>query len=229
MSAPPLRATTSAPTGATTRAASRRAGMTLIELVVGLVVTGLVTAAGYGAFASIIDHRETVRRATVEVERAAALRETLVGWFAGGRVMVQRGGAPRFARGGAGEAVPDEVILSTTAPGPAGTPTVILRLFVDDDPDTPAEGLTVQYQPSVQDSLRTRELEPRVRGMRVEYLDRRTRRWIPASEVATIQPMAVRLELTGGAGADTLPALLRLPLVHVMGAPGGGAVPGGQQ
>jgi prepilin-type N-terminal cleavage/methylation domain-containing protein len=214
--------------GATTRG-RRRTGMTLIELVVGLVITGMVTAAGYGAFASIVDHRDAVRRATVEVERAAALRETLVGWFRGGQVLVQRGGAPRFGSGGGG-AVPDEVIVSTTAPGPADAPTTLLRLFVDDDPDTPERGLTVQFQPSVQDSLQTRELEPRVTGLRIEYLDARTRRWIPASEVATIQPRAIRLALSGESGADSLPALLRLPLVHAMGAPGGRAVPaaGGQ-
>jgi len=214
-------------TGAPDTRRGARAGMTLIELVVGLVVTGMVTAAGFGAFAAIVDRRAAVRASTVEVERAAALRETLHGWIAGGRILVQQGGAPRGGgigagtRGG-GDAVADEIIVSTYAPAPVDAPTVLLRLFVDDDPDTPERGLTVQYQPSVEDSLRLRELEPRVRGLRVEYLDRRTQRWIPAAEVATIQPMALRLTLLGdplaASESDALPALLGLPFVQVMGA-----------
>jgi prepilin-type N-terminal cleavage/methylation domain-containing protein len=205
------------------RAARGRAGMTLIELAVGMVVTGLVMAMGYGAFAGIVDRRAAVRAATIEVERAAALRETVHGWLAAGRVLVQQGGAPRAGSGvGAGEAVADEIIVSTYAPSPAAAPTVLLRLYVDDDDDTPEAGLTVQYQENVEDSLRTRELEPRVRGLRVEYLDRRTGRWLPAAEVATIQPVALRLTLLGadealGTAADSLPALLRLPFVQVMG------------
>ena len=196
--------------------------MTLLELVVGLVITGLVTAAGYGAFATIVDRRSAVRAATVEVERTAALRETLRGWLAGGRVLVQQGGAPRAGGGvGGAEAVADEIIVSTYAPAPVAAPTVLLRLFVDDDPDTPERGLAVQFQPSVEDSLRTRELEPRVHGLRVEYLDGRTQRWIPAAEVATAQPTALRLTLLGddhpAADADRLPALLQLPFVQVMG------------
>src|SRR5678815_1909130 len=42
----------------TTRA---RAGMTLMELVIGLAITGLMAAAGAGAFASIIDHKRVIR------------------------------------------------------------------------------------------------------------------------------------------------------------------------
>ena len=203
--------------------------MTLVELAVGMVVTGLVMAMGYGAFAGIVDRRASVREATIEIERAAALRETLHGWLAAGRVLVQQGGAPRAGGGVGADAVADEIIVSTYAPSPAAAPTVLLRLFVDDDDATDEEGLVVQFQENVEDSLRTRELEPRVQGLRVEYLDRRTQRWIPAAEVATIQPVALRLTLLGGAdvtGAetDTLPALLQLPFVQVMG--GGVQQPG---
>ncbi|HEU4631962.1 MAG TPA: hypothetical protein VFS08_19590, partial [Gemmatimonadaceae bacterium] len=201
--------------------------MTLIELTVGLVVTGMVLAAGYGAFSSIVDHRTAVRRATLAGERAAALRETLDGWLAAGDVLVQRGGRPRAGGGIDSSAVADEIILRTTAPAFGDTPSTIIRLYVDDDPDTPARGLVAQYQVDIRDTLRMVELDSAVGGMRVEYLDRTTGRWVPSDEVATIQPRAIRVALLATA-PDTLPALLRLPIERPIGIGAQQAANGGQ-
>ena len=63
-----------------------RRGMTLMELLVATSITGMTTAAGYAAFASVIDHRRALRESTARAERAAALRTTLDGWLAAGRV-----------------------------------------------------------------------------------------------------------------------------------------------
>ena len=57
-----------------------RRGMTLMELVIGLAITGMMATAGAVAFGSIIDHRRVVRTASVTTERAAALRDMLRGW-----------------------------------------------------------------------------------------------------------------------------------------------------
>jgi len=54
-----------------------RRGMTLMELVIGLAITGMMATAGAVAFGSIIDHRQVIRTATVETERAAALQTVL--------------------------------------------------------------------------------------------------------------------------------------------------------
>ncbi|HMA25683.1 MAG TPA: prepilin-type N-terminal cleavage/methylation domain-containing protein, partial [Gemmatimonadaceae bacterium] len=72
-----------------------RAGMTLMELVIGLAITGMMAAAGAGAFASIIDHRRGIREASVSTERAAALREMIHSWLVAGTVQIQQGGGPR--------------------------------------------------------------------------------------------------------------------------------------
>ncbi|HEX6630792.1 MAG TPA: hypothetical protein VF048_06860, partial [Gemmatimonadaceae bacterium] len=154
--------------------------MTLIELTVGLVVTAMVLAAGYGAFASIVDHRTAVRRATLSVERAAALRETVDGWLAAGDVLVQRGGRPRAGGGVDSSAVADEIIVMTTAPAMSDAPNTIIRLYVDDDDDTPARGLVAQYSARVEDTASFLELDSTVTGMRVEYLDQATGRWLPS-------------------------------------------------
>lgn len=204
----------------------RRAGFTLMELIVAIAITGAVAAIGAGTLATVIDQRGVLERGTEGTERAAALRGTLEDWLTQGTVRVQIGGAPGRGRGvgsgtmsagpGSESGVSDEVSISTRALTPSGSPTTLVRLFIDDDPDTPASGLSIQYQGRAQDSLVTRQLEPSVGAMRVEYLDRRTHRWYPASEAATIQPMAIRITL-GGAGGDSLPPVLRLPIVEPVG------------
>ena len=50
-----------------------RAGMTLMELVVALLIMAMMATMGGMAFRSIIDHRRDIVQATVTTERAAAL------------------------------------------------------------------------------------------------------------------------------------------------------------
>ena len=84
-----------------------RRGMTLMELVIGLAITGMMTAAGAGAFESIISHRKVIRDAAVTTERAVALREMVRGWLSTGQVQIQQGGGPRgLTRGAATAASP---------------------------------------------------------------------------------------------------------------------------
>jgi Tfp pilus assembly protein FimT len=78
--------------------------MTLMELVIGLVITSLMATAGAATFSTLIDHRRTIRQATKDVERAAALRETLRSWLIAGTVQIQRGGLP--GRGSTATSVP---------------------------------------------------------------------------------------------------------------------------
>ena len=73
----------------------RRRGMTLMERVVAIAITGMMAAAGAATFASIIDHRRVIKESTVETERAAALRELVRTWIAAGTLQIQQGGGPR--------------------------------------------------------------------------------------------------------------------------------------
>src|SRR5512140_2668105 len=70
-----------------------RAGMTLIEMMVALVVTGAVASIGALTFDSIIEHRRIIVAATPATERAAALREMLRAWIASGTIQITTGGA----------------------------------------------------------------------------------------------------------------------------------------
>lgn len=213
-----------------------RAGMTLMELVIGLAITGMMAAAGAGAFASIIDHRRNIREASASTERAAALREMIHSWLVAGTVQIQQGGGPRgltrcIATGGransnagnntaavsTAQAIGDEVSFTTTALNPSLLAAVRIRLYIDGDNNTPEKGLTIEYQPNLQMPLVRKMLDSTIDSLRVEFLDTRTGRWFHSTEAATIRPRAVRLTLLGGE-RDTLPAILSLPMIFPIGA-----------
>jgi prepilin-type N-terminal cleavage/methylation domain-containing protein len=212
----------------------RRSGMTLMELVIGLAITGMMAAAGVGAFSSIIDHRRIVREASVSTERAGALREMIKSWIYAGTIQIQRGGGPRgLTRSAAAAAVPpgamsatatsaaqasgDELTFTTSAPNPSLLANVRIRLFIDADPNTPEQGLTIEYQPNAQQPLVRRMLDSTIDSLHVEYLDQRTSRWFPASEAATITVFAARLWMHS---TDTTQSpLLALPMTFPIGNP----------
>lgn len=219
-----------------------RGGATLIELVIALVITGFMAAAGAAALGSIVDHRRVILESTVEMERAAALRETLRNWIVSGTVQIQQGGVPRGGRGGgagltaapmnsssassgvsavsAAASTGDELTVMTTAPTPLMAPLVRVRIFVDGDDATPEKGLTVEYQAfgtGTPGPLQRAQLDTAVATLRVEFLDARTTRWIKASEGATTTLSAVRLWLEPS-DKGTLAGILQVPMVFRIGA-----------
>jgi prepilin-type N-terminal cleavage/methylation domain-containing protein len=215
-----------------------RRGMTLMEVMVAIAITGMMTLAGYGAFASLIDHRRALRDATFRLERAAALRETIDGWLVTGRIAIQIGGLPAGRTGstqgirppprGEGDdtqptqssatspGLDEEITVTTTALTPALTPNTRVRLYIDADERTPERGLAMEYQSGQLTGLQRRGLDSTITAMLVELLDERTRRWVRPSQVTSVQPMAVRLTFssTDPSGVDSLPSILRLPIVR---------------
>ena len=208
-----------------------RTGMTLMELMVGLMITGVMAAMGTAAFGSIIDHRRVIKESTVEMERAVALREMLRIWIASGTVAIRTGGGPRglgsaatatattSASGNAvvsaAQAVGDEITFTTSAPNPAMAPSVRIRLFIDGDAGTPETGLTMEYQTNNATPLQRRMLDPTIGTMTVEFLDARTHRWFSSSQASTISPSAVKVSLFPADGYS-LPGILQLPLIFPM-------------
>ena len=67
------------------RSGSARAGMTLMELVIALLITGMIAAIGAGAFTAVLDNRAAAKEATDAVTRAAATRALLVSWLSSAR------------------------------------------------------------------------------------------------------------------------------------------------
>jgi prepilin-type N-terminal cleavage/methylation domain-containing protein len=219
-----------------------RGGMTLMELVIGLAITGIMAAAGVAAFGSIIDHRRVIRDASAATERAAALRETIRSWTVGGNVRIQLSGVPRgltrtAARGqnqalggmSAAAVTPaqgsgDDLTITTSAQNPAMTASLTIRLYVDSDGSTPEHGLTMEYQPAPTQPLVRTMLDSTIDSLKVEYLDGRTHRWIAASQAATIgNVLAFRVTMIPNPSSHPSP-LIGLPMVFArgLGAPTGG-------
>lgn len=213
--------------------------MTLLELVVAITILAMMAIAGTVAFGTVIDQQETIRTASSDVERAAALRETIRQWILQGEPQVQVGGGPRGSRtlqvsrassqsmlvpssSGAASVTSavstgNELTVVTNGPNPLMAPAVRIRLFVDADDSTPEEGLTIEYQGAVaQSPLLRRQLDPSVGDLYVEFFDPRSGRWLASTEAATGQPIALRVTMLP-AEDYVLPRLLELPLTIVFG------------
>lgn len=215
-----------------------RPGMTLMELVIGLVITSAMALAGTAAFTSIIDHRRVIAQATVETERAAALRDMLRTWIGSGallartqtlqteaalrrtestlnRMNAMSGVTSALSTVTAAVSTGDELLFTTNALTPSMTPNTRVRLFVDGDANTAETGLTIEYQMTTTSPLQRRQLDSTIVMMTVEYLDRRTQRWYPFSEAAAIRPIAARLYFPPVDGVY-VPRLLQHPMLFVI-------------
>jgi prepilin-type N-terminal cleavage/methylation domain-containing protein len=209
-----------------------RRGMTLMELVIGLAITSMMTAAGAGAFESLISHRKVIRDAAVSTERAVALRGMIRDWLSTGQVQIQQGGGPRgLSRGAATTAAPaggmsnstssvsaaqaagDEISFTTSAANPALLGIVRIRMFIDADNNTPEKGLTIEYQPNAQQPIVRKMLDSTIDTLNVEFLDDRTHRWYHSSEAATITPTVVRITMLPGEH-HTAPPILSVPMIY---------------
>jgi prepilin-type N-terminal cleavage/methylation domain-containing protein len=102
---------------------SNRRGMTLMELVIALVITGLMAVMGTATLGSIIDHRRVLVSGTSEMERASALRDQLRTWMLAGTVQIVTGGASAgLGRRTASIAAPSIAPAPTTTGATPGMP-----------------------------------------------------------------------------------------------------------
>lgn len=211
-----------------------RRGMTLMELVIGIAITGIMAATGVAAFGSIIDHRRIIHDASLSTERTGALREMITSWISAGQIQIQVGGVPRGLAGGRGaggaasrgganiaavtaaQGSADELTFTTQALNPSMIANVRIRLYVDGDANTPEKGLTIEYQPNLQLPLVRKMLDSTIDSLRIEYRDQRTSRWFSASQVATISPTAVRMTLLSSSPVKQS-RILSVPMIFVYG------------
>jgi prepilin-type N-terminal cleavage/methylation domain-containing protein len=217
-----------------------RRGMTLMELVVGVVLTGVMASIGAAAFYSIIDHRRTIVDASIETERAAALRDMLRSWINAASIQITTSNAQQtqtrtFSSSGlvtsnrigqtstqqatgvtAAVSTGDELTFITNALTPALTPRTRVRLFIDGDPATPEVGLSIEYQSSTAAPLQRMQLDSTIVALSVQFLDRTTNLWYSASQATTIQPIAARIWFPESDNVY-VPPLLQYPLLFVIG------------
>jgi prepilin-type N-terminal cleavage/methylation domain-containing protein len=190
-------------------------GLSLIELVVALAITGLVMAAGYGALGSIADQHRRIEHAGTALATAVAERQSLSSWLAGAHLTVEEGGpAFRGLDGVSGDSADDELTFLTTAPTPLGASETIVRLYVDRDERTPERGFTAVFSEWRGTATARWEIDPRVTGLDIRYRSSLLSgaAWLPSWISTSILPAGLVVTLAGD-GPDTLPTLLRLPIV----------------
>lgn len=195
-----------------------RRGLTAIELMVALAVTGLAAAIGTATLGLLVDRRAPLREVSSPTERAAAVRRTLVAWLedahgplsplSGNTVAafelldLKRRGHPA-----------DELLFTTSAPTPLGTSDALVRLYVDDDQRTPERGLVAELTAWPGDRPLRMELDGAVTGMEVLCLTDLggSGKWLPSFLSSQAVPRGIELRLRSTQLAPLDP-LLQLPI-----------------
>lgn len=195
-----------------------RRGLTAVELMVALAVTGLAAAIGTATLALLVDHRAPLREVSSRNERAAAVRRTLVAWLedAHGPLSPLSGSTVAAfelldlkRRGHAA----DELLFTTSAPTPLGTSDALVRLYVDDDERTPERGLVAELTAWPGDRPLRVQLDSAVTGMEVLCLTdlSGSGKWLPSFLSPQAVPRGIQLQLQSAAMAPIDP-LLQLPI-----------------
>lgn len=202
------------PTGVSPRV---RGGFTLMEVLVGLVISSIALAAGFATLSFVGERARAAEAATVEALEGAGGRMLLIEWLAGARLSApNRGGTFQGMDAEENGLESDELTFPTTARTPLHVPNVVVRLYIDVDDETPERGLVAELTERQLDEPRRVELLPQVAGMELRYLPDVEGgvdgvEWEPSWIGRDGLPKAVELVLTAAAG-DSLPPLLRYPI-----------------
>lgn len=189
---------------------TRRRGMTLLELIVGLAIGGSALAAGGAAFATLVDRRDALLADADADARALVARRSLASWLAEARAATASDdglmGQAGWLRMPDGAHADDHVSWVTTAGGDVRR----VHLFVDRSADRPSLVADVARRG---DAVSRIILARDVAGLEVRYLTAAfgRREWRSTWAGGRLLPGAVVLRLQPAAGSALAPALL-LPI-----------------
>ncbi|HET7188581.1 MAG TPA: prepilin-type N-terminal cleavage/methylation domain-containing protein [Gemmatimonadaceae bacterium] len=201
-----------------------RRGMTVLELLVALTVTGLAASIGAATLALLADRRAPLLETASASENAAAARRTVIDWIEGAHAAPSpfSGNAPAvfqlLDRTVQGQAR-DELLFTTSAPTPLGKGDALVRLYVDATERTTQHGLVAELSEYPGGPGMRMQLDSTVTELDVRCLTDLvgTRRWVPSFLSSQVAPRGVELRLRS-ARADRLHPLLRLPIRVVVEA-----------
>jgi hypothetical protein len=168
----------------------------------------------------VSDHSRRAAESADAVARAAEVRRQVEGWLTSARVTIEEGG-PQFqgidGRTASGED-DDVVSVLTTGETPLGSGDVIVTLRIDRDSATAERGLVAEFRDWRGQRRAALELEPHATALDARYRSALAEHgvWLPSWVSSSVLPRGIELRIEG----DSVPPLLRLPVVAVMG--GGG-------
>ena len=197
-----------------------RRGLTALELVVALAITGLAAGIGSATLGWLTDNRDRLRDVASRTERAAAVRRTLIEWLEGAHgAMSPYSGSTiavfQLLNVDEHGQEADQLFFTTSARTPLGTGETVVRLYLDSDDRTPARGLVAELSSSPGGPTMRIELDSAVAEMNIRCLTDLlgSRRWLPNWTSTQLVPRAVEVKLRPARGVELDP-LLRLP-IHV--------------
>jgi len=192
----------------------KRAGVTLIELVVGLTIASVALGAAYAGLATALDQRESATDAVAADLEAVAIREAIRTWLEGARVPGESS-TPLFSGADATYEGLDDDRLSfvTSASTPLGSGLTNVALYIDRDPDTPEDGLVAALSQWMGSASQRIGLIPGATSLEVRFRsDVLTgRRWHPSWISTSVMPAGVELTIAG-AGSGALHPILGYPI-----------------
>ena len=199
-----------------------RRGMTLLELVLGLTLLGLIGAIGASTLATLADQRRRIRDANTPVQRSATIRRTILSWLEGAHGAVTMPGASsaggfQLVDARSGDRDVDELVFATTALSPFSSGDVVIRLYIDRDDATLERGLTADIRSASGAPISRVQLDSSVVELDAHCLTELlgTRRWLPSWISPELLPRAVELRLRAARG-DSLSPLLQKPMLAVL-------------
>jgi prepilin-type N-terminal cleavage/methylation domain-containing protein len=208
-----------------------RSGMTLLELVVALAITGAAIASGYQAYATISDRRSVAAEHADSVARAFALRETLTRWLANARLTVEDDdvvfrGVDSERRLGRDKPPSADLLFLTSARTSVSNHGTIVHLFVARD--TTGDGLTADLSEWRGHCTARLRLDRSIAGLSIEFESSVGGRADPTTSwvSSTILPVSVRVRFQSNP-STSLPPLLRLPLTIRLDGSGPNVTRGG--
>ena len=204
---------------------SRRAGMTLLEVIVALAVAGAALVAGTSVLGFLADQES--REGAQRLASAGAVRSQLREWISSAH-LATAGDAAFRGLPASGRSVTDdndagaddELTFVTSAPTDASATETLVRIHMERSDTARIRGLVASISPwRGGGAMTTIALAPEATGFRAHYLGtldspKWTRRW----ESISVLPAGVELEIQ--LPSDNLPAhaMLGIPLRVALGA-----------
>jgi prepilin-type N-terminal cleavage/methylation domain-containing protein len=197
-----------------------RPGFTLVEVLVGLVVASLALSAGFATLAFVRDRGEQAEASARVAVGGATQRALLMDMLANARLRAPGGEQFEGIDQDEGGRAFDQMMFPTTAATPIEGAVTLVRLAIDDDPETAEEGLVAEMTgPVLGQTPQRMVLVPNAASLSIRYLDAvpGTSEWTDGWTGRNQLPRGVELVIEPVAG-DTLPTLLRLPIRVALGA-----------
>ncbi|HEX2207388.1 MAG TPA: prepilin-type N-terminal cleavage/methylation domain-containing protein [Longimicrobium sp.] len=200
-----------------------RAGFTLVEMIVALVISGVVAAAGYGVLAATADARAAVARSRAETIPGPAVRATLDGWLRAAALW-ENSGPFRGRDRRLGPLPVDDLSFTVEDGGSLYPGRRRVTLWIERDRRRAPHGLLAEIAPAERrdaDRTDTLALAPTAVGLNVRYRARVRMKdaWLDGWDSDRALPEALEVtvlpapELAGNREADGLPDVLRMPVV----------------